>query len=170
MQNKEVEERKNVKERELRNALGCFATGVTVVTALSPEGTPVGLTVSSFNSLSLDPPLVLWSLGVASPLAQAFERATHFAVNVLTEDQLEISQRFTLRAVDKFEKLKTRAGAGGAPLIDGCAATLECRRHSQQRHGDHILFIGEVERVSATSARPLLYMHGHYASAGKRVV
>lgn len=155
-------------ERELRNALGCFATGVTVVTARSSDGKPVGLTVNSFNSLSLDPPLVLWSLGVSSPLVPAFEQATHFAVNILGEDQVEISQRFALREVDKFSDLTVRKGAGGVPLIEGCAAVIECRRASQQRHGDHLLFIGEVERVAATSMKPLVYLHGRYASVGER--
>jgi len=150
--------------------MGCFATGVTVVTAVAEDGAYVGLTVNSFNSLSIEPPLVLWSLGVGSPLVKAFERASHFAVNVLAEDQVEISQRFALRTVDKFAELKLRKGAGGAPLIADCMAWLECRNRSHHRHGDHVLFIGEVERMAASAKRPLLFLHGHYASAGKRVV
>ena len=154
---------------EFRHALGCFATGVTVVTAVAEDGTPVGLTVNSFNSLSLDPPLVLWSLGTGSPLLGAFERASHFAVNILAEDQTELSQRFALRAVDKFSDLKLRPGLGGAPLLPDCVAWLECRTRSHQRHGDHVLFIGEVDRIAATAKKPLLYLHGHYASAGDRM-
>ena len=101
---------------------------------------------------------------------QSFERASHFAVNVLAEDQVEISQRFALRAVEKFAELKLRKGSGGAPLIADCMAWIECRTRSHHRHGDHVLFIGEVERMAATAKKPLLYLHGHYATAGERVV
>ena len=160
--------KRQLDERELRRALGCFATGVTVVTAAAEDGAYVGLTVNSFTSLSLEPPLVLWALGVESPLLQTFEKASHFAVNVLAENQVEISQRFALRAVDKFSELKVHQGAGGAPLLAECAAWLECRASSHQRYGDHVLFIGEVEKAAATEARPLLYLRGRYAFAGER--
>jgi flavin reductase (DIM6/NTAB) family NADH-FMN oxidoreductase RutF len=162
--------RDRIDTSEFRKTMGCFATGVTVVTAVARDGSDIGLTVNSFNSLSLDPPLVLWSLGVGSPLMQAFEHASHFAVNVLAEDQVEISQRFALRAVDKFSDLKLRTGLGGAPLLPDCVAWLECRRQSAQRHGDHMLFIGAVERMEATDRRPLLFLHSHYATAGERVI
>ena len=162
--------RQHLDGRELRRALGCFATGVTVVTAAAADGAYVGLTINSFNSLSLDPPLVLWSLGVASTHRKDFEAASHFAVNVLTEDQIELSRRFTARAANDFAKLELRKGAGGAPLLPDCAAWFECRTVSRERHGDHLLFIGEVERFSATAEKPLLFLHGHYAAAGKRVV
>ena len=89
---------------------------------------------------------------------------------MLSEDQVEISQRFALRAVDKFSDLEVRPGLGGAPLIADCTAWFECRTRSHQRHGDHVLLIGEVERMAATARRPLLYVHGHYAIAGERVV
>lgn len=150
--------------------MGCFATGVTVVTAVDDESEFVGLTVNSFNSLSLNPPLVLWSLAVNSPLVPAFEGASHFAVNVLAEDQVEISQRFALRAVDKFSDLEVRKGAGGAPLIAGCVAWIECRTRAHDRHGDHVLFIGEVERMSESTKKPLLFLRGHYAGVGDHVV
>ena len=154
---------------EFRQALGCFATGVTVVTTVAEDGTHIGLTVNSFNSLSLEPPLVLWSLGAGSPLLKAFERASHFAVNILSEDQVEISQRFALRAVDKFSDLEVRPSLGSAALIADCTAWLECRTRSHHRHGDHVLFIGEVERVAATARKPLLYLHGRYATTGERM-
>jgi len=162
--------RKKVEAREFRRTMGCFATGVTVVTAAAAGGTPVGLTVNSFNSLSLDPPLVLWALGIESPLMQAFERASHFAVNILAEDQVEFSQRFALRAVDSFSGLKLRSGSGGAPLLPDCTAWLVCRTRSHHRHGDHVLFVGEVEDLAASTRRPLLFLRGHYAAAGERVV
>jgi 3-hydroxy-9,10-secoandrosta-1,3,5(10)-triene-9,17-dione monooxygenase reductase component len=151
---------------EFRKTMGCYATGVTVVTTVAEDGSDVGLTVNSFNTLSLEPPLVLWSLGVGSPLLKAFQRASHFAVNVLSADQVEISQRFALRAVDKFSDLEMRAGLGGAALIGDCSAWIECRRRSSEQHGDHVLFIGEVERMASTTKKPLLYLHGRYATTG----
>lgn len=161
---------KKIDAIEFRRIMGCFATGVTVVTTVDQGGELVGLTVNSFNSLSLDPPLVLWSLAVSSPLVPAFENASHFAVNVLAEDQVEISQRFALREVDKFSDLEVRKGAGGAPLIAGCIAWIECRTRKQERHGDHVLFIGEVERMAESAKKPLLFLRGHYAGAGDHVV
>ena len=162
--------RPRIDPSEYRKAMGCFPTGVTVVTTVAPDGAFVGLTVNSFNSLSLEPPLVLWSLGSESPLMTAFEKASHFTINVLAEDQVEISERFALRAIDKFAQLKVRSGAGGVPLIAGCTAHLECRNHFHERHGDHVLFVGEVQRVATTGKKPLLFLHGHYATAGDRVV
>ena len=161
--------RKHLDGRELRRALGCFATGVTVVTTVGEDGGPVGLTVNSFNSLSLDPPLVLWSLGVASAHRKVFETATHYAVNVLSEGQIELSRRFALKAANSFAKLEWRKGAGGAPLLPECAAWFECRIVSRERWGDHLLMIGEVERFDTTTEKPLLFLHGHYSVAGKRV-
>ena len=156
--------------REFRRALGCFATGVTVVTTIAADGAYAGLTVSSFNALSLDPPLVLWSLGVASTLRRDFEAASHFAVNVLSDAQIALSRRFASRAAHTFANIDVRSGAGGAPLLRDCAAWFECRTVSHERHGDHLLFIGEVERFAATTRKPLLFLHGHYAAAGKRVI
>ena len=162
--------RQHLDGRAFRRALGCFATGVTVVTTAAPDGTCAGLTVNSFNALSLDPPLVLWSLGVASTLRRDFEAASHFAVNVLADGQIALSRRFASRAAHTFAKLDVRSGAGGAPLLPDCAAWFECRTVSRERRGDHLLFIGEVERFAATTRKPLLFLHGHYAAAGKRVV
>lgn len=154
-----------IDRRELRRTLACFPTGVTVVTAVAPDGEYVGLTVNSFNSLSLDPPLVLWSLTSASRSMAAFEQATHFAINILAEDQVEISRLFSSKATHKFENMEVKKGIGGAPLLAGCAAYIECRSHSRQRGGDHMLFIGEVERHRASSRRPLVFLHGHYVTA-----
>ena len=162
--------RQHLDGRDFRRALGCFATGVTVVTTGTRQGAHVGLTVNSFNSLSLDPPLVLWSLGLASTHRKHFEVASHFAVNVLAEGQIALSRRFASRAGRKFARLELREGAGGAPLLPDCAAWFECRIVSRERHGDHVLVIGEVERFTTTTRKPLLFLHGHYAAAGKRVV
>ncbi len=161
--------RRRLDGRDLRRALGCFATGVTVVTAVGENGDPVGLTVNSFNSLSLAPPLVLWSLGVASAHRRDFEAATHYAVNVLSEGQIELSRRFALRTAKSFAKVEWRKGAGAAPLLPDCAAWFECRIVSRERWGDHLLMIGEVERFDTTAGKPLLFLHGHYSVAGRRV-
>ncbi len=150
----------------LRRAFGCFPTGVTIVTTRSPDGSFAGLTVNSFTSLSLDPPLVLWALASQSASLRAFETATHFAVNILAEDQAWVSRRFATKARDKFHGLSTRAGIEGVPLLEGCSAHIECRMHSAQPGGDHLLFVGEVVRVDVLSRPPLLYVNGRYRKVG----
>ncbi len=132
--------------RAFRNALGGFATGVTVVTAMAAEGTPVGLTVSSFNSVSLEPPLVLWSLSANSPSLGIFESASHFAVNVLAANQEEVSNRFASRLEDKFDGVSWQPGLGGAPVLAGTCASFECANVVRHAGGDHLIFIGQVER------------------------
>lgn len=153
--------------REFRNALGAFPTGVAVVTTRAASGVPVGLTVNSFSSLSLDPPLVLWSLNVNSPSLEAFDRGSHFAVNILAADQLDIAKRFAVSAPDKFAQLGVHNGIAGMPLLADCAAHIECRRHARHSGGDHILYIGYVERVSYDQAkRPLVFCGGRYIVSG----
>lgn len=147
---------------ELRRALGRFVTGVTIVTCRDADGQPVGLTANSFNALSLEPPLVLWSLRESSSTLAAFAGASHFAVNVLADDQVELSRRFARPSSAKFDAGEWTDGQGGAPLLAGCAAVFECRRHSHHAAGDHVLFIGEVERLGGTAATPLVYYAGHY--------
>ena len=150
-----------VNERSLREALGQFATGVTVVTAIDPHGAPVRLTVSSFNSVSLSPPLVLWSLGRASRALAAFQACSHYAVNVLSTSQLEMAMQFAARDVDRFAGVATTTGHTGVPLIDGTLATFECANRSQYPEGDHIIFVGEVLAChSDNQAGPLLYHRG----------
>lgn len=151
---------------ELRRALGRFATGVTLITCRDADGAPVGLTANSFNALSLHPPLVLWSLRVESPSVEAFRRATHFAVNVLAADQVALSRRFARPQRDKFDEGDWADGLGGAPVLQGAIATFECRRRSQQVEGDHVLFIGEVERLTEHDRPPLVYQGGHYRHLG----
>ena len=149
---------------ELRQALGRFVTGVTIVTCRDTQGVPVGLTANSFNALSLDPPLVLWSLRVASSTIDAFTGASHFAINVLAADQVDLSRRFARPSSAKFDAGEWTDGQGGAPLLAGCVAVFECRRRSHHPAGDHVLFIGEVERIGGTAATPLVYHGGHYHS------
>lgn len=148
-------------ERELRDALGRFATGVTVVTTLGPEG-PLGITANSFASVSLSPPLVLWSPARTSRRFPAFEAASHFAVHVLGEGQRALAERFTSNK-QGFAGLEAEAGIGGAPLLAGCAARFECRHAAAYDGGDHLIIVGEVLRLAqAGDVPPLLYWRGGY--------
>ena len=115
--------------RAFRRALGNFATGVTVVTAAAPGGRTVGVTANSFNSVSLEPPLILWSLDKRSSSLAVFEAASHFAVNILAADQIELSNNFAKPREDRFAGIEHRAGEGGAPLLADCAACFQCERH-----------------------------------------
>lgn len=153
---------------EFRKALGSFATGVTIITARAADGAPIGLTANSFNSVSLDPPLVLWSLANNAMSFEAFRAAKHWAVHVLGSDQEDLSGRFARRGEDKFAGLDVEAGEGGVPLLRGCAARFECRTASQYQGGDHLIFIGEVLRFDRGEAAPLVFHGGKYAHATRR--
>ena len=149
--------------RDFRAALGMFATGVTIVTARDTQGAPVGLTANSFNSVSLSPPLVLWSLARSAGSMPAFERGSHYAINILAADQRALAERFAGKAVDRFEGLAFREGAGGAPILDGSAAVFECFNRSRYEEGDHVIFVGEVERCRRRAgAQPLIFHGGRY--------
>jgi 3-hydroxy-9,10-secoandrosta-1,3,5(10)-triene-9,17-dione monooxygenase reductase component len=154
---------------ELRRALGRFVTGVTIVTCRDARGAPIGLTANSFNALSLDPPLVLWSLRRASGTLEAFSRTSHFAVNVLSQEQIELSRLFARPSQAKFDAGQWSDGQGGAPVLAGCVAVFECRRRSHHEAGDHLLFIGEVERIGGSAEEPLVYHAGHYRSVGEKL-
>lgn len=156
-----------VDTRHLRNALGRFATGVTIVSCLDTDGGFVGLTANSFNALSLEPPLVLWSLRESSPSLQAFLAAPRFAVNVLGEAQVELSRRFASRREDKFGDGLWAVGEQGAPVLAGCAAVFECEQVSQQVAGDHRLFIGRVLACTESAVPPLVFQGGHYHLLGE---
>lgn len=151
--------------RHFRNCLGSFATGVTVVTTRRDDGRYVGLTVSSFNALSLDPALVLWSLGLRSRSRPAFEAARNFSISVLAADQAELALRFSGSAADRFAGVKLVESQDGAPLIDGALAWFECASHAQHCHGDHILFIGEVLRCGHSQGAPLVFQQGRFRGA-----
>lgn len=153
----------------LRHALGRFSTGVTIITCRDAEGHAFGLTANSFNSLSLDPPLVLWALRCASPSRPVFEQAAHFAVNVLAADQMELSRRFASPHVDRFAEGQWSDGQGGAPVLDGAVARFECALHSAQVQGDHVLFIGQVLAVQCNDQAPLLFRAGHYHALGAKL-
>ena len=152
-------------DREFRNALGRFATGVTVVTTRDSEGNRLGLTVSSFNAVSVEPPLVLWSLDRGSSTLPTFAAASHFAVNVLGSGQTAISNRFASREEDKFGDLECHEGAGGIPLLPDCVACFECKTIHQYDGGDHVIFVGQVEAFERRPGEALLFHDGNYCVA-----
>ena len=147
-------------QRDLRNALGCFATGVTVVTTMTGRG-PLGITANSFASVSLDPPLVLWSPARTSRRFPAFEAAEHFAIHVLAEDQRALAERFASSGED-FDGLDLSEGVGGTPLLPGCAARLECAHAAGHDGGDHLIVVGEIRRMDYTDKRPLVFFRGAF--------
>ena len=148
---------------EFRAALGMFATGVTIVTARAASGELVGLTANSFNSVSLTPPLVLWSLAQAAGSMSALSTGSHYAINILAADQREMAERFALKGADRWAGVAFTEGIGGAPLLDGAAATFECFNRSRYEEGDHVIFVGEVERcMYRKGASPLLFHGGKF--------
>lgn len=148
--------------RALRDALGTYATGVTVVATRAPGGAPIGLTVNSFNAVSLSPPLIVWSLSLASPSLEVFRRCRHYAINVLALDQLWLSQRFSSRSADRFAGVAWEEGLDGVPLLHGCCAGFECANETQHAGGDHLLFIGRVLRHRHHGREPLVFQGGRY--------
>ena len=153
-------------DRAFRDALGCFATGVTIVTCLDENGAPTGATASSFNSVSLDPPLILFSLGHHMRTLRAYEASAVFAVNVLHADQKEISAQFASQSVqDKWAGVAHTISDHGCPLIDGALAIFECESWEKHHGGDHIIFVGRVVRTTANvSHDPLVFYRGKYHS------
>jgi flavin reductase (DIM6/NTAB) family NADH-FMN oxidoreductase RutF len=153
----------NFSPTEFRQALGMFATGVTIVTARSADGTLVGLTANSFNSVSLTPPLVLWSLARAAGSMAAFSTGSHYAINILGADQQDLARQFAARDGDRFAGVRFIPGSGGAPMIEGAVATFECFNRSRYEEGDHVIFVGEVERCThRPGAAPLLFHGGKF--------
>jgi len=150
-------------QREFRASLAMFATGVTVVTARRPDGVLVGLTANSFNSVSLNPPLVLWSLSQAAGSMAALSTGSHYAVNILAADQKELAERFASKREDRWQDVAYTEGLSGSPLLSGAAATFECFNRSRYDEGDHVIFVGEVERCShRAGAAPLLFHGGKF--------
>jgi flavin reductase (DIM6/NTAB) family NADH-FMN oxidoreductase RutF len=149
--------------RTLRDALGCFATGVTVVTALADDGTPAGLTVNSFTSVSLDPPLLLVCLSKDASSAQTLIKAPQFAVNVLQTGQQPASMRFSTRDEDRFGTTAWSCGEAGAPILKDSLGVFECEHYAVHDGGDHHILIGRVVKASFdASLDPLLYFRGRY--------
>lgn len=151
-----------VSSEAFRRACGRFATGVAVAGAIDANGQPHGLTVNSFSSVSLDPPLVLICLGHAVAAIDVFRQARGFGLSILRENQREISERFAMRRDDRFESIAWRLGETGVPLLDGALATIECETRNRVTAGDHDIFIGEMVRASAEDGAPLVYFASEY--------
>ena len=171
----EVARRPDFDRGYFRSALGQFATGVTIITtrATEPDGRPqlLGFTANSFNSVSLEPPLVLWSLALAAGSLAVFRDNSHYAVNVLASDQIHLSRRFGARSAggaverpigERFDGIAWREGFRGAPILDGCCAWFECFNRSRYEEGDHVIFVGEVERCGFSEREPLVFQGGDY--------
>ncbi|MGE6493124.1 flavin reductase [Cupriavidus metallidurans] len=154
--------------RQFRNALGAFTTGVTVVTTHGEDGNDYGLTANSFNSVSMDPPMVLWSLGKKSSSLPAFQATGHFAVHILAADQEQISNQFARSGTDKFVGCAIERGHGHVPLLDGCSARFECRVVHLYEGGDHVIFVGEVMNFNSFDRPPLVFHGGNYGMVMKK--
>ncbi len=147
---------------QIRKAFGCFATGVAVATTRGPSGEPIGITISSFNSVSLDPPLVLWSLGNDSASYDAFAGADYFAVNVLARHQEDLSARFAITGNDKFAGLECIEGLHGSPVLPQCAACFECATEHRYPGGDHLIIVGRVLQFEDYGQDPLIFYRSQY--------
>ncbi|WP_353138724.1 flavin reductase family protein [Limnohabitans sp.] len=150
---------------DFRKALGCFGTGVAVVTAKASDSRLVGVTANSFSSVSLEPAIVLWSLQKTSPNLSAYDDCGRFVINVLSLSQIEYSKRFASPVPDKFNGVDYALGIHDLPVLNGCAATFECRTIQRLDVGDHILYLGEVEAYQHQNQAALLYVQGRYAQS-----
>jgi flavin reductase (DIM6/NTAB) family NADH-FMN oxidoreductase RutF len=150
--------------RLLRQALGRFATGVTVITTRTADAKYEGLTANSFSAVSLDPPLVLWCLRLTAPSLDSFRQSGHFAVNVLSRAQSAVSRHFATARHDKFEDIAFTPGIAGCPTLEESLAIFECRTESTIEGGDHIIFIGRVIRAHYREGEPLIFAHGRYGT------
>lgn len=145
--------------------MGAFATGVTIITARTPSGELVGFTANSFNSVSLEPPLVLWSLSRQARSMTTLSTGSHYAINVLAAEQRALAEVFATKGSDRWAGVRFTDGVAGAPLLSGAAATFECFNRSRYDEGDHVIFVGEVERCQhAEGASPLLFHGGKFYS------
>ncbi|WP_454645285.1 flavin reductase family protein [Bradyrhizobium liaoningense] len=148
--------------RDFRNALGTYATGVTIITAAAPDGKPYGLTCNSFASVSLNPPLILWSLVVYSSSLTIFQNASHFTVNVLGASQQALANKFAKSSDDKFTGVDWAPGLGNAPVLTESVANFQCRSVNRYYGGDHVIFLGAVEAYTYNAKEPLLFARGAF--------
>jgi len=152
-------------DRDLfRAVLGRFASGITVITARGADGTPHGMTVSAFSSLSLDPPLVLVCVGNEATMAPMLATATSFAVNILSDGQEALSRRFAGKIDDRFAGVGYQEGRLGDPVLDEVLAWMQCRIVARHPAGDHVILVGQVEQADTREGKPLLYYRGGYAT------
>ena len=157
-------------KRDLRTALGSFGTGVTVVTSGNLQSRLVGVTANSFSSVSLEPPIVLWSLVSSSPSLEVFDATSRFVINVLALDQMNLSKQFSKTLEDKFAGVEYTEGLGGLPVIQNCVATFECKTIQRTVVGDHVLFLGQVENYVYESKTPLLFCQGNYMQVAEALL
>lgn len=152
----------SIDPRDFRNALGTYATGVTIITAAAPDGKPYGLTCNSFASVSLNPPLVLWSLVVYSSSLTIFQNASHFTVNVLGASQQALANKFAKSSDEKFTGVHWTPGLGNAPVLAESVANFQCRSVNRYYGGDHVIFLGAVEAYTYNAREPLLFARGAF--------
>ena len=157
-------------KRDLRTALGSFGTGVTVVTSGNAQSRLVGVTANSFSSVSLEPPIVLWSLVSSSPSLEVFDETGRFVINVLALRQMDFSKQFSKTLTDKFDGVDYIEGLGGLPVIQNCVATFECKTIQRTLVGDHILFLGQVENYVYENKAPLLFCQGNYLQVAEALL
>jgi flavin reductase (DIM6/NTAB) family NADH-FMN oxidoreductase RutF len=157
-------------KRDLRNALGSFGTGVTVVTSGNSQSRLVGVTANSFSSVSLEPPIVLWSLVSTSPSLEVFDETGRFVINVLALEQMNLSKQFSKTLEDKFAGVEYTEGLDGLPVIQNCVATFECKTIQRTVVGDHVLFLGQVENYVYENKTPLLFCQGNYMQVAEALL
>jgi 3-hydroxy-9,10-secoandrosta-1,3,5(10)-triene-9,17-dione monooxygenase reductase component len=163
-----MDEKGEFDSREFRSALGAFATGVTIVTAVGADGSRVGVTANSFNSVSLDPPMILWSLAKTSRSLAVFEQAAYWAVHILAAHQDNLSNHFAKSGVDKFADMDIELGVGDLPLLKEYASRLQCKTAFIYEGGDHVIFVGEVLKFDRRDVAPLVFHGGKYALAARK--
>lgn len=149
--------------KAFRNALGQFATGVTVVTTIDKDGNKIGMTANSFSSVSLDPMLVLWSVAKTCKVFEEFNEAKHFAIHVLKADQIDISNQFASSCEDRFQNIESTEGAGGVPILNDYCAVFQCEMEARYEGGDHIILVGKVVDFDNRGEAPLVFHAGRYA-------
>lgn len=154
--------------RALRNAFGCFATGVTIITATSTSGVSVGLTANSFSSVSLNPALVSWSLASHAPSLSVFQNCSHYAIHVLRKEQQELAMRFAQSRDDKFAGLQLEEGLGAAPILSDALAIFQCANSYRHAGGDHVIFLGEVAEFEQNSGDPLIFHGGKFGDLARQ--
>ena len=156
-------------QRALRDILGRFATGVTVMTTRAAGGEPVGMTVNSFTSVSLEPPLILWNIAKSSNSLDAYLQAKDFAIHILNADQLALSIQFARSDHTMFNGVSYERSAANVPILPNCAAVFECSTHKIHDSGDHYIIVGRVDRFTWEKSEPLLFFRGRYRKLGDKI-
>lgn len=164
-----IDEAQAMDARELRNALGHFATGVTVVTTRGHMDAPVGMTANSFSSVSLDPPLVAWNINLQAPSLSAFRDHPSFAINILCADSKDLALHFARPSDDKFGSVDWQAGVDGVPILNAAAATIECQTEARIPAGDHEIYIGRVFNFRSSNRQPLVFHKGQFLTLGDAI-